>query len=80
MICSSCKKQKESLKQRQSKLVPGMIWNLCQTCADNNFEPRYMVILYGKQVGLDNKDIKRVLDQHLYVGDPILAKEIGSPN
>lgn len=72
--CTSCGKPKNSLKNKKSKLLPGVEMNLCQDCLDNKFEPRAYVILAGRTHGADY--IAAYIKPQRYHGEPITVREL----
>jgi hypothetical protein len=72
--CSSCDKQRDQLFPRNSKLIPSARLYMCRTCIEGGFEPRPLIIIYGRANGLDS--IREYLSKNLYVGDPILASDL----
>ena len=80
-VCTICKKQKNELRPRASKLLSNSTWLLCGDCISGKKEPRFAIVMAGrlmKQQG--NHEGFRVVEEyirlHRYVGDPILAKEL----
>jgi hypothetical protein len=74
VVCSSCKAAKAELHPKKSRLMPGMTLYLCNQCAKGKFEPRYIIILYGRSNGAES--VSEYIKNHRYVGEPILAKEL----
>lgn len=80
MKCTSCDKTKNALKQKKSKLLPGVPMYLCQDCLDNKREPRGYIILAGRESfakgenGLDR--ISFWVKPQRYVGEPITLREL----
>jgi hypothetical protein len=74
MICTSCRKPKASLKQKKSRLLPGVPMYLCQDCLDNKREPRGYVVLAGRKHGMDH--IKFWTKPQRYIGDEITIREL----
>ena len=74
MLCSVCKKNRETVTPKQSKLLPSTRLFLCNACLDGGFEPRYLIILTAR--GGDMTTIKPYIAKHLYVGDKITAEEL----
>lgn len=71
-ICESCGKNKNNLKQEQSKLLPKKLL-MCQECITRKFEPRYIIILaYMSNI---EKAIDFIKEQR-YLGEPILMTEV----
>lgn len=73
MKCSSCGKQKANLSARKSKLIPSINLIYCADCIKGRFEPRYIIILYGRLNGFES--VVDYVKNHRYVGNPILASE-----
>jgi hypothetical protein len=74
MTCTSCQKQKFKLRPRKSKLMPSTTLFLCNDCFDGKYEPRFAIILHGKQFGLDS--VAEYIRNHRYVGESIVAREL----
>ena len=47
---------------------------MCQSCIDAKFEPRWVIILAGRQNGPET--VREYVIKHLYVGKPIMAEEL----
>lgn len=73
MICSSCGKQRNELTTKRSALLPFIELFLCSQCLKEKKEPRYIVILAGRQNGLSA--VSDHLKNHRYSGETITAKE-----
>jgi hypothetical protein len=74
MLCYSCGKSKNELQPFRSSLIDGVSLFMCQTCIDSKFEPRWVVILAGRQNGAEY--VREYIIKHRYVGRPISAEEI----
>jgi len=74
MLCYSCSKQKDQLHPYNSALLEGVNLFLCQLCIDNKFEPRWVIILAGRQNG--SESVREYIIKHRYVGRSISAEEI----
>jgi hypothetical protein len=74
MKCYSCNKQKNELIPTKSVLMPGNTLLLCQTCVDNKFEPRWVVVLAGRQFGFDY--VRDFILKRRYEGKEISATEL----
>lgn len=74
MICSVCKKNKESITPKNSELMPSVRLFLCNECLDGGFEPRYLIVLTGR--GGDMQAVRKYVKDHKYVGAPITANEL----
>ena len=71
--CTSCGQLKAELKIRESRLWPGKMLLLCNRCADNKYEPRWLIVLLLKQGG--SEVVSEYVKKHLYVGEKILTEE-----
>lgn len=74
MKCYSCGKQKNELQPKKSSILDGIQLFMCATCIESRFEPRWVVILAGRQLGPEI--IKEYIQKRLYVGNIITAEEI----
>ena len=74
MLCYSCGKQKNELQPIKSDIIAGTVLLMCQTCTDFKFEPRWVIILGGRQNGADS--VRDYIVKRRYVGKPISAEEI----
>lgn len=74
MVCFSCSKSKQRLQPVKSSLISGMQLFLCQACIDMKYEPRWVIILAGRQKGADH--VRDHIVKNLYVGNKISAEEI----
>ena len=72
--CQSCGKQKNELHVKRSRLIPGITLLLCQTCIDARFEPRWTIIIHGRQNGA--YEVTDYITKHRYVGEDIKAVEL----
>lgn len=75
MRCSSCGLVK-SVQPKNSKLMPGNKLYLCEDC--EGMEPRYLVVIYGRQKmagGLD-RVLVELIRKKKYHGDEILMSEL----
>jgi len=74
MLCFSCSKQKDELHPVQSSIINGVNLFMCQSCIDDKFEPRWVIILGGRQNGPDS--VRDYIVKRRYFGRPISAEEI----
>lgn len=72
--CTSCNKPKAQVRQKKSKVLPGVTMFLCQDCLDNKREPRGFVVLAGREKGIDA--ISNWIKPQRYCGDPITLREL----
>jgi len=47
---------------------------MCQSCIDSKFEPRWVIILGGRQNGAES--VRDYIVKRRYVGRPISAEEV----
>lgn len=72
--CSSCRKPKHELKARKSKLIGSQTLYLCGDCISKKYEPRWVVIMAGRQYGPEY--VKDYLSPKRYIGEDILLSEV----
>jgi hypothetical protein len=73
ILCYSCNKTKNKLNVRKSILIPINLL-MCETCISSKFEPRWVVILAGRQLGSDA--VKEFIIKKKYIGNDIAASEL----
>jgi hypothetical protein len=73
VLCYSCSKSKNQLNVKKSALIPINLL-LCETCIVSKFEPRWIVILAGRQFGSDL--VKDFIVKKRYIGKEISASEL----
>jgi hypothetical protein len=73
ILCYSCNKTKNKLNVRKSVLIPINLL-MCETCIASKFEPRWVVILAGRQLGSDA--VKEFIIKKRYSGNDISASEL----
>jgi hypothetical protein len=73
VLCYSCNKSKNQLTAKKSGLLAVNLL-LCQSCTDNKMEPRWIVILAGRQYGADH--VKEIIAKKKYIGPDITASEL----
>lgn len=73
VTCYSCNKDKNKLSVKKSTLFPINLL-LCESCINSKFEPRWTIILYGRQNGLDA--VRDFIVKKRYVGENISASEL----
>jgi hypothetical protein len=74
MLCFSCGKQKNELQPQKSDILDGVMLFMCQTCIENKYEPRWVIIMGGRQNGTDS--VRDYIVKRRYVGRPISAEEL----
>lgn len=73
VLCYSCSKSKNQLNVKKSSLISINLL-LCETCINSKFEPRWVVILAGRQYGAEL--VKDVIVKKRYLGKEISASEL----
>jgi len=73
ILCYSCNKTKNKLNVRKSILIPINLL-MCETCISSKFEPRWVIILAGRQLGSDA--VKEFIIKKRYCGNDIAASEL----
>jgi hypothetical protein len=73
ILCYSCNKTKNKLNVRRSVLLPINLL-MCETCITAKFEPRWVIILAGRQQGIDI--VRDFVLKKRYVGLDIPAAEL----
>ena len=73
VLCYSCNKSKNELSAKKSMLLPINLL-LCKSCTENKIEPRWIVIIAGRQFGSDH--VKEYIAKKRYVGVEITASEL----
>jgi hypothetical protein len=73
ILCYSCNKTKNKLNVRRSALLPINLF-LCQTCIDQKLEPRWVILIAGRQNGHDC--VKDFVQKKKYIGSDITAAEL----
>jgi NMD protein affecting ribosome stability and mRNA decay len=74
MLCFSCGKQKNELEPKKSDIINGVTLLLCQSCLESKLEPRWVVILGGRQNGTDS--VRDYIVKRRYLGNTISAEEL----
>ena len=73
ILCYCCNKTKNKLNVRKSILMPINLL-MCETCIAAKFEPRWVVILAGRQLGPEA--VKEFIIKKRYSGNDIIASEL----
>jgi hypothetical protein len=74
MLCYSCGKQKNELQPKKSAIMDGVQLFMCQVCIDLKHEPRWVIILGGRQKGPES--VREYIIKRLYTGKTISAEEL----
>jgi NMD protein affecting ribosome stability and mRNA decay len=73
VLCYSCNKSKNELTAKKSLLMPINLL-LCKSCTENKIEPRWIIILAGRQYGAEH--VKDYIAKKKYIGLDITASEL----
>ena len=73
VLCYSCNKTKNKLNVKRSALFPINLL-MCEACISSKYEPRWAIILSGRQNGADS--VREFILKKRYVGDEISASEL----
>jgi hypothetical protein len=73
ILCYCCNKTKNKLNLKKSVLIPINLF-MCETCISSKFEPRWVIILAGRQLGSDS--VKEFIVKKKYIGSEITASEL----
>jgi hypothetical protein len=73
ILCYSCNKTKNKLNLKRSSLLPINLF-MCQTCIDEKMEPRWVVVIAGRQNG--HETVKDFVQKKKYIGTEITASEL----
>lgn len=74
MICYSCGKQKNELHPQKSNILKNVQLFMCQICIDLKHEPRWVIILAGRQKGPES--VRDYVIKRLYTGKTITGEEL----
>lgn len=73
VLCYSCNKTKNKLNVKRSSLFQINLL-MCETCINSKFEPRWAIILAGRQSGPDV--VRDFILKKRYIGEEISASEL----
>ena len=73
ILCYSCNKTKNQLNVKKSSLFPINLL-MCETCISSKFEPRWLIILAGRQQG--SEAVRDFVLKKRYLGNDISASEL----
>jgi hypothetical protein len=74
MLCYSCSKQKNELDPKKSDIIKGITLLMCQTCIEEKLEPRWVIVLGGRQNGPES--VRDYIIKRRYLGKTITAEEL----
>ena len=73
ILCYSCNKTKNQLSVKRSSLLPINLL-MCETCVSSKLEPRWLVIIAGRQNGAEA--VREFILKKKYIGIDISASEL----
>jgi hypothetical protein len=73
ILCYSCNKNKNKLNVKKSSLLSINLF-MCETCISAKLEPRWVIILAGRQFG--SEYVKEYILKKRYIGADISASEL----
>jgi hypothetical protein len=73
LLCYSCNKSKNKLNMKRSTLFPINLL-MCETCITSKYEPRWVIILSGRQNG--SESVREFILKKRYEGAEISASEL----
>ena len=73
VLCYSCNKTKNKLSLKKSSLLPINLL-MCESCTVSKFEPRWLIILAGRQQG--SELVRDFVLKKKYIGVEITASEL----
>lgn len=73
ILCYSCNKSKNKLNLKKSALLPINLL-MCETCINEKLEPRWVIILAGRQNGASF--VRDFVLKKKYIGSEISASEL----
>ena len=73
VLCYSCNKTKNKLTVKKSTLVAINLL-MCESCILAKFEPRWLIILAGRQQGAEV--VREFVLKKRYIGNEITASEL----
>ena len=74
MECMCCGKQKHQIHAKKSDIIKGVTVFMCQSCIDSGFEPRWAIVLGGRQSG--PQSVHSYIVKRKYIGAEITANEL----
>ncbi len=74
MKCQSCGEQKSTLAPQKSTLMRDVVLIMCDQCRNAKFEPRHLIVLYGRSKGVEQ--VREFIVKRKYVGSEITAYEL----
>ena len=73
VLCYSCSKSKNKLNIKRSTILEINLF-MCESCINLKYEPRWTIILAGRQFGSDH--VKDFIQKRKYIGQEISASEL----
>jgi hypothetical protein len=75
LVCQSCGAQKMSLRKVKSSLITTVELIMCNSCVISKYEPRFIVILAARTVGIGDS-VRKIINDRRYLGEEIPASDI----
>jgi NMD protein affecting ribosome stability and mRNA decay len=74
ILCYSCSIARNKINAVKSKLIPSINLMLCETCLTSGYEPRWAIVIAGRQSG--SELVKDYVLNKKYIGEEIVASEL----
>jgi NMD protein affecting ribosome stability and mRNA decay len=74
ILCYSCSIAKNKIRAIKSRLIPNINLMLCDSCISYGYEPRWAIVIAGRQNGSDL--VKDYVLSKKYIGEEIVASEL----
>lgn len=74
VLCFCCSKQKFNLGMKKSSIIKNLNIVICDSCNQLGYEPRWVIIMAGRQYGPDS--VKDYVLKKRYLGEDISASEL----
>ncbi len=74
ILCYSCSIARNKINAVKSNLIPGINLMLCETCLASGYEPRWAIVIAGRQSG--SELVKDYVLNKKYIGEEIVASEL----
>jgi NMD protein affecting ribosome stability and mRNA decay len=74
ILCYSCSIARNKINAVKSSLIPSINLMLCETCLASGYEPRWAIVIAGRQSG--SELVKDYVLNKKYIGEEIVASEL----
>jgi|LauGreDrversion4_2_1035121.scaffolds.fasta_scaffold284811_1 hypothetical protein len=74
ILCYSCSIARNKINAVKSNLIPTINLMLCETCLASGYEPRWAIVIAGRQSG--SELVKDYVLNKKYIGEEIVASEL----